>query len=62
MIHFLKNLIHSGPKKDEKNDFSEFFINADSQEKTKLIRQVLKEATEEQRILIQKYKAETKTT
>ena len=61
-MHFLKNLIRSGAKKEEKNDFSDFFINADSQEKTKLIRQVLKEATSEQRTLIQKYKTNAKTT
>jgi hypothetical protein len=58
-IPFLNNKIKKG--KGEKNDFSAFFIEKKSQQKAKVIRQVLKEANEQQRELIETYKRRAKT-
>lgn len=55
MIKILKNLLGGLTKDTEKNDFSEFFLNAKSNEKAKVIKKVLREATEEQRQLMRKY-------
>lgn len=55
-MNILKSLfIKKSPKKAEKNDFSEFFVNAKSKDKTKIMRHVLREATEQQRAVIKKY-------
>lgn len=63
MIALLKNLFKAKePKKREKNDFSTFFLDAKSKDKAKIIRQVLKEATEEQRAVIREYENKVKTT
>lgn len=60
MITFIKNLfIHRDSKEKESNDFSDFFVNAKSKEKAKVIRQVLREANEEQRELVKKYNRKT---
>lgn len=58
MTKFIKNLFGIGtePKATEKNDFSEFFANAKSKEKAKMVRQVLREANEEQRAMMAEYK------
>ncbi len=48
----------SSESKEQKNDFSDFFIKASSKEKAKVIRQVLREANEEQRETLRKYKKE----
>ncbi len=44
------------PENKEKNDFSEFFLHAKSKDKAKVIRRVLKEASDEQRALMKKYR------
>ena len=55
-MNILKGLfIKKSPKKTEKNDFSEFFVTAKSNEKAKVIRQVLREATAEQKAVLKKY-------
>lgn len=57
MIEFIKKITGnaiSAPEK--KDDFSDFFLNAGSKEKTKIIRQVMKEAIEEQKSVVEKYK------
>ncbi len=41
---------------EKKDDFSHFFLEAKSNEKAKVIRQVLKEATAEQETLLKKYR------
>ncbi len=61
MIAKLKKLL----KKDEKprTDFSDFFYNASSAEKKKLLTEVIREANKDQRALIERYnKTITKTT
>ena len=56
MTTFIKNLfMRKESKEQENNDFSDFFLNAKSGEKAKVIRQVLREANEEQRELVKKY-------
>ena len=60
MITFLKNLLFfKYPNAKDHNDFSDFFIKANSKEKAKVIRQVLREANEEQRELVKKYSEES---
>jgi hypothetical protein len=57
MMRFIRNLfIHQGSETREKDDFSDFFLNAKSGEKAKVIRQVLREANKEQRELVEKYR------
>jgi hypothetical protein len=41
----------------EKDDFSEFFHDAKSGEKAKVIRQIMREATEEQKAVLERYRA-----
>ncbi len=61
MITTLKKLFtRKSPENKEKNDFSDFFLHAKSKDKAKVIRRVLKEASDEQRALMKKYQ-ETKT-
>jgi len=43
----------SGVKTD---DFSDFFLKAKSKEKVKLMREVMREATEEQEALLERYR------
>jgi len=60
MMIFLKNLLFfKHPNAKNHNDFSDFFISANSREKAKVIRQVLREANEEQRELVKKYSEES---
>jgi hypothetical protein len=58
MIEFIKkitgNPISTSQKRD---DFSDFFLHAKSSEKAKVIKQVIREATEEQRSVVEKYKS-----
>lgn len=56
MITFIKNLfMRRDSKGKESNDFSDFFVHAKSKEKAKVIRQVLREANEEQKELVKRY-------
>lgn len=41
----------------EKDDFSRFFHDAKSNEKVKVIRQIMREATEEQNAVLERYRA-----
>jgi len=41
---------------ERKDDFSDFFLHASPVEKAKLIKEVMEEASEEQRRLMKKYK------
>jgi len=54
----LKILGFSKDQPEKKDDFSYFFFDAKSGEKRKIIRQVLREATEEQKTLMQRYQRE----
>lgn len=58
MTKFIKHFlgIGKGHKTPEKNDFSEFFMSAKSKEKAKVVRQVLREANEEQRAMMAEYR------
>lgn len=58
MISLIKYLFGPTLEAREKNDFSDFFVKASSKEKAKVIRQVLREANEEQRETLRKYKKE----
>lgn len=50
------------PKKEEKNDFSEFFNNASADEKKRLFKEVIREANKDQKDLMATYeKTLTKT-
>jgi len=61
MIDFIKKISgFAAQTEQKKDDFSEFFTTASSKEKTKVIRQVMKEATEEQRSVVEKYKGMAK--
>lgn len=53
--YILKILGFSKGEPEKKDDFSHFFLDAKSAEKAKVIRQVLREATEEQKTLLQRY-------
>ena len=62
MITFLKNLLFfKGLTSKNHNDFSDFFIKTNSREKARVIRQVLREANEEQRELVRKYSEESES-
>ena len=62
MIDFLRNLFAGKRSSDSTgNDFSDFFIHAKSKEKAKVIREVLREANEEQREMVEKYGKEART-
>lgn len=43
------------PKKEGKNDFSEFFNNASAEEKKKLFKEVIREANKDQKDLMATY-------
>jgi hypothetical protein len=60
MMEFIKKITGNTQPTERKDDFSEFFTNASSKEKTKVIRQVMREATEEQRSVVEKYKGMVK--
>ncbi len=45
-----------GIKSAGKDDFSEFFYNAKSAKKAKIIREVMREATAEQKAVIERYR------
>jgi len=50
------------PKEEPKTDFSAFFRDASSQEKKKLLKEVVREANKDQRELIEKHRnLKTKT-
>ena len=58
MTDFILKLLgfsRTSPEKG-KDDFSRFFIDAKSHEKVRIIRQVMREATEEQQALLKRYK------
>jgi hypothetical protein len=60
MMHFIHKYIGLKPsktaKEDEKDDFSRFFYDAKSAEKSKVIKEVMREATAEQQAVIKRYK------
>jgi hypothetical protein len=41
---------------NKQDDFSQFFIDTKSREKTKVLKKVLQEATKEQEIVLKKYR------
>ena len=59
MTRFILKLLgfSSETPEKEKDDFSHFFLDAKSDEKVKVIRQVMREATEEQNALLERYRA-----
>lgn len=58
---FLKNLpFFKSTKKENRNDFSDFFTNTNSETKAKVIRKVLREANQEQRELVKRYEQRSK--
>jgi hypothetical protein len=58
MIEFIKKITGTPTATSQKrDDFSDFFLHAKSSEKTKVIKQVIREATEEQRSVVEKYKS-----
>lgn len=62
MITFIKNLfLRKNLTEQNHNDFSDFVINAKSKDKAKIIRQVLREANEEQRDLVERYNKREKS-
>jgi hypothetical protein len=54
MMHKFFNLFRG--RSERRSDFSNFFRYASSEEKAKLLRQVAREANEEQRELVEEYK------
>ena len=56
MIEFIKYFLGFNKPEERKDDFSDFFQSASSKEKAKVIRQVLREANEEQREMVKKHK------
>ncbi len=58
MTNFILKLFGFSMESHEEkmDDFSRFFLDAKSHEKVKLIRKVMREATEEQEALLQRYK------
>jgi len=54
----LKILGFSKGQPEKKDDFSHFFFDAKSGEKRKVIRQILREATDEQKMLMERYQKE----
>ncbi len=57
MMEFIRKITGVAEKIDgKKDDFSDFFLHAKSKEKTKVLKQIMKEATEEQRNVVEKYK------
>jgi hypothetical protein len=56
MIKFISKILNTSKKKPEKgDDFSYFFLEAKSREKAQVIKQIMKEATEEQENVLRKY-------
>lgn len=55
MMQFAKNLFENKLKKRD-SDFSRFFRYASSSEKAKLLKRVAREANEDQRELVARYK------
>ena len=56
MTTFFTKIFNKSTQKPEKgDDFAHFFIEAKSREKTQLIKQIMKEATEEQESVLKKY-------
>ncbi len=55
MMQFAKNLFESKLKKQD-SDFSHFFRYASSSEKSKLLKRVAREANEDQKELVERYK------
>ncbi len=55
MMQFAKNLFENRIKKGE-SDFSRFFRYASSSEKAKLLKRVAREANEDQKQLVERYK------
>ncbi len=63
MIKKIKSFLGVVETKKPTNDFSDFFHNASSAEKKKLLIEVVREANKDQRALIERYnKTITKTT
>ncbi len=60
MISFIYKCFGITPRDGEKitgkDDFSEFFYDTKSAKKTKIIREIMCEATEEQKAVIRRYK------
>jgi hypothetical protein len=57
MMEFIKKITGTPTATSQKrDDFSDFFLHAKSSEKVKVIRQVIREATEEQKAVVKKYK------
>ncbi len=59
MITFPKSIFKG--KDEPKNDFSDFFHNASSREKKKLILDVVRQANEDQREILRQYDKMPKT-
>ena len=56
MTKFIAKILNKSKEKPEKgDDFSHFFLEAKSGEKAQIIRQIMKEATKEQEIVLKKY-------
>ena len=60
MTHFIYKLLRIKSRNKvyvaTEDDFSEFFYSAKSSKKSKLIREVMREATEEQKAVVKRYK------
>lgn len=60
MMNFFKYFTSTASKvavdEPEKNDFSEFFTDADSKKKAKIIHEVLREANAEQKKMVDVYR------
>jgi len=60
MMRYIYKYLGIAPRVDaqsvEKDDFSEFFYDAKSAKRAKIIREVMREATAEQKAVIKRYK------
>jgi len=65
MMNFFKYFTFAAFKKagkePEQNDFSEFFTDADSKKKAKIIHEVLREANAEQKKMVDVYRERAET-
>lgn len=55
MIKLLKRILGSKDAKKPTTDFSDFFHNASSSEKKKMLKSVIREANKDQRDLVKRY-------
>lgn len=59
MINFIKGTFSGKKTPSSRNDFSAFFVDTDGKTRAKVIRQVLRDANNEQKALIKKRKAQS---